>query len=90
MRRIFVVGFLMALGGCSDISSLLSFDSKSDDEPVTVQTAASAPPARPAPDDSFCRDVAVQEATRNGFDDATQKRVATQNYAQCQAFFGQH
>jgi hypothetical protein len=88
MRRIFVVGFLMVLGGCSDISSLLSFDSKPDDEPVVAQAAA--PAARPAPDDTFCRDVAVQEATRNGFDEATRKRVVTQSYAQCQAFFGQH
>jgi hypothetical protein len=49
-------------------------------------TAAPQPmaamPAAPANSD-FCKSVATQDATANGFDPATQQRVLAQSYAQC-------
>jgi hypothetical protein len=50
--------------------------------------AAAAPqpmaamPAAPAGSD-FCKSVATQDATSNGFDPATQQRVLAQSYQQC-------
>lgn len=85
MRRIILMSLLVVLSGCSDVSSLLSFGDKTDDEPVVE--AVTAPVAPPAPDDSFCKAVAVEEATQNDFDTETQKRVAAQSYAQCRTIF---
>lgn len=87
MRRILVVACLLALGGCSAVSDLLSFDKTSDDQPVAVQSEAPAPVAA-APDDSFCQNVALQDATRGAFDPETQKRMAAQSYSQCRAIYG--
>jgi hypothetical protein len=39
--------------------------------------------AAPAPDDSFCRDVATQDASGSGFDKQTQARVYIRSYQQC-------
>jgi hypothetical protein len=61
--------------------------------PATVsQTAASNTasipnaPAQPANAD-FCRAVATQDATANGFDPATQQRVFARSYGQCVAIY---
>jgi hypothetical protein len=85
MRGFVALGFVVALGGCSSVSDLLSFDSAPQEEPVTQAAAVPAPAT--APDDSLCQHVAVQDATGNGFDPVTQKKVAAQSYAQCRAIF---
>ena len=86
MRRIVAVACLVALSGCSSVSGLFSSDNDSDDEPVAV--TAPVPVAVAAPDDSFCRNVAVQDAAGKGYDDATQKRIAQQSYLQCRTMYG--
>ena len=56
------------------------------------QTAASntatipSAPAAPANAD-FCRAVATQDATANGFDPATQQKVFARSYGQCVAIY---
>ena len=53
---------------------------------VTAATNAPQPMAvMPAPPNNsdFCRSVATQDATANGFDPATQQRVLAQSYQQC-------
>ena len=81
---------LPLLAGCSmDWDHLLSFGSGSDRAEVT-QAAASVPPPAPPPapaSNDFCRGVARQDATTNGFDAATQARVAQRSYQQCVAVF---
>jgi hypothetical protein len=61
--------------------------------PATVsQTSASntasipSAPEQPANAD-FCRAVATQDATANGFDPATQQRVFARSYGQCVAIY---
>ncbi len=53
---------------------------------VTAQPdeTAGAPVAQSANTD-FCRAVAMQDASGNGFDPATQQRVFARSYAQCMA-----
>jgi hypothetical protein len=56
--------------------------------PRPAQIAQAAPaPAQAAPD-PFCLGVAKQDATTNGFDQATQGRVAIRSYQQCVGIFG--
>jgi hypothetical protein len=52
---------------------------------VSAATAAPQPMAiMPTPTNSdFCKSVATQDATANGFDPATQQRVLAQSYQQC-------
>jgi hypothetical protein len=60
--------------------------------PRPQQTASAAPagaqPASAAPPDPFCLAVARQDATENGFDTATENRVAVHSYQQCIQVFG--
>ena len=79
MRQIIIIALLAALCGCSEITSLMG--DKSEIEASVARPAPSAPPQ----DDSFCRNVAVEDATGKGFDEATQKRVAEQSYLECHA-----
>jgi hypothetical protein len=57
---------------------------------TVAATAAAAPapvvPAAPENAD-LCRAIATQDATENGFDPATQRRVFAQSYAQCVAIY---
>jgi hypothetical protein len=49
---------------------------------------AAAPAASGEPSNvDFCRSVATQDATDNGFDQATQARVFAQSYSQCVAIY---
>ena len=88
--------------GCtdSDWNHLLNYGGMgSSDEDVAspVQPATTAPaatataePAGAAQQPSnadFCRNVAAQDATRNGFDQATQQEVFKRSYAQCVAIY---
>jgi hypothetical protein len=55
---------------------------------AATATAAPAPVTAAAPDNAdFCRAVATQDATENGFDPATQQRVFAQSYGQCVAIY---
>jgi hypothetical protein len=61
--------------------------------PATVSSTAASntasipsAPAQPANAD-FCRAVAAQDATANGFDPATQQRVFARSYGQCVAIY---
>ena len=53
-------------------------------QPAT--TAAPAAAAEPTNAD-FCRNVAAQDATRNGFDQPTQQRVFARSFQQCVATY---
>jgi hypothetical protein len=68
--------------------------SEGDGQPATA-SAHAAPPAisstaasaeQPANAD-FCRAVATQDATANGFDQETQQRVFARSYGQCVAIY---
>jgi hypothetical protein len=48
--------------------------------------AASAAPVLPSNAD-FCKNVAAQDATRNGFDPATQQAVFQRSFTQCVAIY---
>ena len=87
--------------GCtdSDWNQVLSYgglgstdeDAASPVEPVAATPAATATAEpvqvlKPA-NDEFCRNVAAEDATRNGFDQATQKLVFQRSYAQCVAIY---
>lgn len=93
MRLVACLGLCLLLSGCSDLSGMFSSDSNADDDTVQTEAAAdpapvAAPAAAPAPrDDSFCRNVAANDANSYGYDQATQARVAQQSFAQCQATF---
>jgi hypothetical protein len=87
--------------GCtdSDWNHLLSFGGGAEEEPVTAPaaapapqpeaTAAAAPAPAPAlpPNAEFCKNIATEDATRNGFDPATQQRVFQRSFTQCVAIY---
>ena len=54
--------------------------------PAATATAGPAGFAQPANAD-FCKNVAAQDATRNGFDQATQQEVFQRSYSQCVAIY---
>jgi hypothetical protein len=60
-------------------------------QPATEAPAATAAagPAQAGPPSNaeFCRGVALQDATRNGFDEPTQKQVFLRSYTQCVATY---
>jgi hypothetical protein len=83
--------------GCtdSDWNHLLSFggmgggdeDAVSPVQPATAAAAATADPAAAPANADFCKSVAAQDATRNGFDQATQQQVFQRSYAQCVSIY---
>ena len=87
--------------GCtdSDWNHLLNYGGMGEDEaaPAPVQpaaTAAAEPAAAAAPASptesggtDFCRNVAMEDATSNGFDKETQQRVFQRSYQQCVAIY---
>lgn len=95
--RIFCVSATLLLAGCSDLPSLDSLLTFKDDgdaqtfgaaaptDPGVVMAAAPAP----APADDWCKNAAANarnRASADGFDAATQDRLAAQIYRQCTAF----
>jgi hypothetical protein len=55
---------------------------------TSASNTASIPNAPGAPANAdFCRAVATQDATANGFDQATQQRVFARSYGQCVAIY---
>jgi hypothetical protein len=92
MRILVVLALLPLLASCtdSDWNNLLDFGSSSDDTPRPTAVAAAAPaaPAAAGQANNFCLGVAREDATTNGFDTATQQRVAARSYQQCVSIFG--
>jgi hypothetical protein len=84
--------------GCtdSDWNHLLSYGGMGggdEDAASPVQPAAATAAAEPAAaaqlpaNADFCKNVAAQDATRNGFDQATQQEVFKRSFAQCVAIY---
>jgi hypothetical protein len=70
-------------GGDEDVASPVQ---PATSAPATTAAAEAAGAAQPGNAD-FCRNVAAQDATRNGFDQATQQEVFKRSYAQCVAIY---
>lgn len=84
---------LPLLAGCTDADwdHLMSFGGSRDRQEVREAAAPAAPvpaPAAPPASNAFCMAVAQHDATSNGYDPATQTRVAQQSYRQCVTLFG--
>jgi hypothetical protein len=95
MRVPALLFFLPLLAGCTDADwdHVMSFASQDRSEVTQAAVAAPAPAvatpaAAPGAQNAFCLDIARQEATSNGFDQATQQRVALRSYQQCVALYG--
>jgi hypothetical protein len=83
--------------GCtdSDWNHLMSYggmggsdeDAASPVQPATAAATATAEPAAAPSNADFCKNVAAQDATRNGFDPATQQEVFKRSFAQCVAIY---
>ena len=84
-RTLLALGCLVLLSGCGmDMNNLLSFGDRDEDTVTAEPAAPPTPVAAAAPsNDAFCRAVATQDATSNGFDPATQQKVAVSSYTQC-------
>jgi hypothetical protein len=98
MKKCLVLALGLLLGGCSDAQwdHALNYTGLGDEpdaqdaqvqksEPATAASEPSAPAA--APNADFCHAVAVQDATSNDFDAATQVRVLARSYAQCMTIY---
>ena len=93
MRAPVFLLLLPLLAGCTDADwdNLTSFGPR--DQAQVAQAAAPVPAtaaasAAPPAGNAFCLGVARQDATTNGFDQATQQRVAVRSYQQCVELFG--
>lgn len=85
MRRAIIIAATLVLSGCS--GDLFSFGGSDDDAAAPIQQPV-AVAQTPAPaNDKLCRNVAVQDAKDNGFDQETQVKVATRSYQQCMAIY---
>jgi hypothetical protein len=98
MKKILVLTVSLAipalLAGCSDAdwNNALNYTGLGSGEDAAAEAPvqpvpATAAAAAPAQDDSFCRDVAAQDATGSGFDQQTQARVYTRSYGQCMTLY---
>lgn len=100
MKRLSLLLCTLLLAGCSDLERWTSFERSDasgmeDVEAAAPPTQISAVQAAPVPlaaqqpaVNPFCQSVAVQDASGNGFDTATQQRMIQRSYAQCSAIFG--
>jgi hypothetical protein len=55
--------------------------------PSQPSAAVAAEPVAQSSSADFCRSVATQDASADGFDAATQARIFAQSYAQCAAIY---
>ena len=96
MKKTLPLLFCLLLAGCTDTdwdnalnyTGLRGSAEEPEDAPPAPATAAAAPStpveAAAAPQETeFCRAVAMQDASGNGFDQPTQQRVYARSYAQC-------
>jgi len=103
MKKRLALTFCLLLAGCTDADwdhvmnyTGLEQADATDVTPVTTAprpvapaaTVAAAPAAETGNTD-FCRSVAAQDASGNGFDQPTQQRVFARSYAQCMAIYTQ-
>jgi hypothetical protein len=93
-KLLLLAALLSGLAGCTDTDwdHALSYAGVgnrqvAEAEPVVPAQAAPAA-AQPAADNSFCQAVAIQDASGNGFDDATRQRMVRRSFQQCVAMFG--
>lgn len=98
MKKILVLTGCLAvsalLAGCSDAdwNNALNYTGLGSGEDAAAEAPvqpvpATAAAAAPAQSDSFCRDVAAQDATGSGFDQQTQARVYARSYGQCMTIY---
>jgi hypothetical protein len=101
MRKSFALIACLAasllVAGCtdSDWSRLMNYSGMGDEAeaeapvaPAPQPTAAAEPAQAAAPSNAdFCRNVALGDATRNGFDQPTQAKVFARSYSQCLAIY---
>ena len=96
MRKTLPLLFCLLLAGCTDAdwdqtlnyTGLRGSAEEPEDAAPTpaARSVAAAPEAVAAPEPAntgFCRAVAMQDASANGFDQPTQQRVYARSYAQC-------
>jgi hypothetical protein len=96
MRKTLPLFFCLLLAGCSDAdwdralnyTGLRGSAEEPEDAAPTpaARSGAAAPEAAAASQPAnaeFCRSVAMQDASANGFDQPTQQRVYARSYAQC-------
>ena len=101
MRKHIALAFCLVAAGCtdSDWDRALNYvypatddadvtsDASPQPAPQPATTVAVPAAATPAANADFCRAVATQDATSNGFDPATQQRVYARSYGQCVAMY---
>jgi hypothetical protein len=99
-KRVALTFCLLLAGGTdADWDHVLNYNGLEDGDATSVEASspaaatasapaavAATPAAEPANAD-FCRSVAAQDASGNGFDQATQQRVFAQSYSQCVAIY---
>ena len=95
MKKHLALTFCLLLAGCTDADwdHALNYAGLEDKDPQPVKSSSHAAPSAPAAiaatpaaepaNADFCRSVATQDASGNGFDQPTQQRVFAQSYAQC-------
>lgn len=97
MKNPLILIACLALAGCTDAqwNHALNYTGMGDNDAADAEVASEAQvPARaaqaaPQPmaaapaNSDFCKSVATQDATTNGYDAATQQRVLAQSYQQC-------
>ena len=93
MKKRFALTFCLLLAGCtdSDWDGVMNYSGLKETGATPTAPRPAAPPpatiaAEPANAD-FCRSVATQDASSNGFDQPTQQRVFARSYAQCMTIY---
>ena len=99
MKKRLALSFCLLLAGCTDADwdHAMNYTGLEAQDAASVPRTAAPPPtvaaapaatvaAEPANTD-FCRSVATQDASDNGFDPATQRRVFARSYAQCMTIY---
>jgi len=99
MKKRVALTFCLLLAGCTDADwdHVMNYTGLGDADAASVEASSPAAAAAPAAiaatpaaepaNAEFCRSVAAQDASSNGFDQATQQRVLAQSYAQCAAIY---
>ena len=98
MKKPLILIACLLLAGCTDAdwNRALNYgglaEPEPDAEPVAVAVVPAPQPSVPQPvaaapiapaSSDFCKGVAINDATTNNFDPATQQRVLRQSYEQC-------
>jgi hypothetical protein len=92
---VILLAFPFLLAGCTDTDwdHVMSYGGVEESAAAPEPQGAPSPPpaalaAEAAPSNAeFCRAVATQDASGNGFDQPTQARIFARSYAQCTAIY---